>query len=476
MLGLVPIGKFCFSHEDALRQKTLVEELLQNQAIPYISVDPVVSDGIVRSDTDARAVIDYLQSLPSGRQPDGLFMPHCNFGTETAVGAIGRAMGLPVLLWGPRDGQPLQDGSRLRDSLCGILASSKVLQNNRVAFTYIENCDPHEPVFLQMLDRFLQVLNAVKRFRSGMRIGLVGGRLPFFQCTMINEAELLERFGITVVPVNLLRVIDATMRNEKSNQRAYNTEVQSLAETLDLSEMTTEGMCRVLAFRDALIDVSREDALDALTVENIIELTQHMKVHLVFALAELTDRGIPAVIESDVHGAISSLVLQAINRGRSASFFMDLTVRHPQHEQGVLLWHNSAPLSLRDTEYYAGQPDAADGFADRPRRVPSIGKHWTMPGISPGVCNWKLKEGSVTVARFERSESGYMLLGFDAQSIDGPFNRNNYLWIDTQNWRALERRIVEGPYLHHVSCIYGRNAATLEELCKYIPGLQFDRY
>ena len=37
-------------------------------------------------------------------------------------------MGLPVLLWGPRDERPDENGVRLRDSQCGLFATGKVLR------------------------------------------------------------------------------------------------------------------------------------------------------------------------------------------------------------------------------------------------------------------------------------------------------------------------------------------------------------
>jgi hypothetical protein len=158
---------------------------------------------------------------------------------------------------------------------------------------------------------------------------------------------------------------------------------------------------------------------------------------------------------------------------------MDLTVRHPEEDDAILLWHNSAPLSLMDGEFYtawdgAGSSSSGPSSPQGSPPRPSIGSHWTMPGINPGVCNWKLKEGEVTVVRFERGREGYRLLSFEAPSIPGPFNRNTYLWIGVDSWDALEKKIIYGPYLHHVACVYGKYASVLEEVCRYIPGLEPD--
>ena len=70
---------------------------------------------------------------------DGLFLAHCNFGTEYAVVRLAEKMWLPVLFWGPRDERPKESGMRLRESQCGLFATGKVLQRFGVPFTYLTN-------------------------------------------------------------------------------------------------------------------------------------------------------------------------------------------------------------------------------------------------------------------------------------------------------------------------------------------------
>src|SRR5690606_30503863 len=135
-LGVCPIGKFVFSHEDAVRQKKAIFKKLDEWNVNYCTIDTVLPDGMVRDQKHVEPVVSYFKQ----QNIDALFIPHCNFGTEGAAGMIGKLLGVPVLLWGPRDEAPLQDGSRLRDSLCGMFASSKVLYKLNVPFTYIENC------------------------------------------------------------------------------------------------------------------------------------------------------------------------------------------------------------------------------------------------------------------------------------------------------------------------------------------------
>ncbi|HPJ22757.1 MAG TPA: fucose isomerase, partial [Clostridia bacterium] len=101
-LGVCPIGKFVFSHEDAKIQKKLIYDKLCELGIGYADIENVLPDGLVRDHSHVEPVVRYLES----QNIDALFVPHCNFGTESAVGMIARELGLPTLLWGPRDEAP----------------------------------------------------------------------------------------------------------------------------------------------------------------------------------------------------------------------------------------------------------------------------------------------------------------------------------------------------------------------------------
>ena len=123
VLGLCPIGKFVFSHEEALRFKGEIRERLDRWQIRVADLEGVLPDGIVRDQKHVEPAVRHFQE----QRIDALFIPHCNFGTEGAAAMIAKKCGVPTLLWGPRDEAPLPDGTRLRDSLCGMLATSGVL-------------------------------------------------------------------------------------------------------------------------------------------------------------------------------------------------------------------------------------------------------------------------------------------------------------------------------------------------------------
>jgi len=453
LLGLVPIGKFVFSHEDALVQKRKVEDLLSRMGVRYVNLDEVIPDGMVRDQRHVEPAVAHLRR----EGIDAVFMPHCNFGTEGACGMIGKKLGVPVLLWGPRDEGPLPDGTRLRDTLCGLFASSKVLHKLGVPFTYIANCRVDEPQLEEGISEFLAAANVVKGMRS-LRIGQVGGRIHFFWSCVVNEGELLERFGIEIVPMDMVSVIRDAKARASSRGTAYRQEVERLKERVRFEGFPSlEPIVNVLALRDELLHRAEEQGLAAFAVESFMSICRELGAMVEFALGEVTDRGIPAATETDIHGAVSSVLLQRAGFDASPTFLADLTVRHPARDDAVLLWHCNSPLSLRHPDHAA-----------------SVGPHWILPGIEPGSCHWRMKDGEVTVCRFDGDNGQYRLVAGEGSTVDGPHTQNVYCWLAVRDWPQWERTFIRGPYIHHVAGAYGRRKGALREACRYIEGLTFE--
>ena len=449
-LGLCPIGKFVFSHEDAMRYKRILEEKLNAWGVDYANIDDAVEDGMVRDIAHVEPVVKHLKA----QGVDGVFMPHCNFGTEAAVGLIGRDLGVPVLLWGPRDEAPLPDGTRLRDSLCGLLASSKVLHKLRVPFTYVENGSPDEEAFEAGLKNFVRVMSVVKAFRT-MRIGQIGQRIDFFWTTICNESELLDKFGIQVEPIDIAEVIRDTKARAEKDATRYRDELRELETKVAFTESHDEAaFINILALRDEMLDQAERLRLSALSVRSFMSLVDELGAIQSYAMGEVADAGYPAACESDLHGAISCVMLQAAALNTEPAFLAEFTIRHPQDDNGILLWHADFSLSLL-----------------KPGERAEIGTHWILPNMPGGMSHWLLKDGPLTVARFDGDHGEYRLAAGSGHSMEGPRTLNTYVWMKVNDWPRWERQLIEGPYIHHTGAIYGHVAPALIEACKYIPGL-----
>lgn len=66
-------------------------------------------------------------------------------------------------------------------------------------------------------------------------------------------------------------------------------------------------------------------------------------------------------------------------------------------------------------------------------------------------------------------------LGMSFVDIDGPYTKGTYLWVEVENWKRLEAKLVEGPYIHHCVGIHKDVVPVLFEACKYL-GVKPDLY
>jgi L-fucose isomerase-like protein len=455
LLGLCPIGKFVFSHEDAMRYKRLLIERLDRWGVRYVTLDGVLPDGMVRDQAHVDPAVRYFED----QRIDALFIPHCNFGTEGAAAMIARQCRVPVLLWGPRDDAPLADGTRLRDSLCGMLATSGVLHKLRVPFSYINNCRIDEPEFQAGVDRFLRAVRVVKTLRT-MRIGQLGQRIDFFWSTIIAEAELLSRFGIQVLPIDLVDTLRAVRKRAEEQRAAYRGELDEFRRWVSFNHFRSDDdILYNFALRDELLALAERHGLDGFAVQSFNSIPNETGSFLQFGQCLVADAGYPVGPESDLHAAVSSLLLEAAAGGEEPSFIPDITIRHPENDNAVLLWHADAPLSLR-----------------RAGSAVKVDLPWILKGLPTGLVHFPLKDGPLTLCRFEGHGDDYRLGCGQGQTVPGPYTQEFYTWMQVDDWPTWERQLIQGPYIHHCSCVYDHCADVLQEALRYVPGVKFERF
>lgn len=454
-IGFIPISKFIFDKTDTLNTKRHIEEKLKEWGITYIGIDHLVEDGLIYKMSDIDPVVDYLKQ----EKIDAVFCPHCNFGTEGLVGLLGRKLGVPFLLWGPMDGPPLPNGARTRDTLCGLLASSKVLNKLEVPFTYIENCPLEDPAFEDGFLRFLRTAAVIKA-ASKIKIGQIGPRVDFFFTTIINESNLLRKFNVEVWPRDLAQVMTATKERVKRDRGSYSDDLARLKEEFTLEGFSSDDQLLTLfALRDEILSIVEEQDLSAIAIQNIQTMVYELGVDQAWVYAVLNDMGIPVGTETDIHGAISSVLLQAAALDDSPTFLSDITIRHPENKNGFLLWHTSWPPSLTD-----------------PSVKPKLGTHWLWRFEYPGMSHWKIREGDLTLLRFDEEQGEYRIGLGEVSSIPGPYTQNNYVWVEAKDWKKWERKLIYGPYPHHISCAFGRYQEIIAEAVKYLPGVTLELF
>lgn len=330
ILGYAPTRRSIFSAPDALKYRGLTAERLQELGIDFVDIDDVNEEGLLYDDADVRRIADKFKAA----KVDGLFLPHCNFGTEYVCARLAKELGVPVLLWGPLDERPEENGERLRDTQCGLFATGKVLRRFQIPFTYMTNCRLDDAVFERGLRDFLAVCNVVKTFRN-IRILQISTRPFDFWTTMCNEGELLEKFNIQLLPIPMTELMQ-TVKAAKEDDTKIKEIVSYIKDNMEV-EIEEQEVLNVAALAAAMEELIAKYGCQAAAIQCWNALQAELGIMPCAANAILNEKGIPVVCETDIHGAITALLVEAAGMGDTRSFFADWTIRHPDLENGELL-------------------------------------------------------------------------------------------------------------------------------------------
>ena len=447
-LGFAPTRRSIFSAPDAIKYRGLTADRLRELGVSFVDIDDINPEGLLYDEKDRLKIVEKFKK----EKIDGLFLPHCNFGTEYECARLAKDLNVPVLLWGPLDERPDENGVRLRDSQCGLFATGKVLRRFRVPFTYMTNCRLNDPVFERGVKDFLAVCNTVKVFRN-TRILQISTRPFDFWSTMCNEGELLERFNIQLSPIPMTELMDAIRMAKSDMQDKIAETVAYLKEKTEVKIKENE-LASVAALKVAMRYLIDKYGCNAAGIQCWNALQEENGIMPCAANALLNDEGFPVVCETDIHGAITAVLVEAAAMGQR-SFFADWTIRHPDIPNGELLQHCGPwPISLAKDKVELTYPLAFE---------------------HPGSLTAEAKHGELTLARFDGDNGEYSILLGNAKGVDGPKCMGTYLWIEVDNIKRLEAKIVEGPYIHHCVGIHKNVVPILYEACKYI-GVKPDLY
>ena len=413
LIGYAPTRRRIFSAEDALKYKKLIADKMTALNVEFVDIEDLNEEGLLRCAEDVDAVVDKFKAA----KVDALFIPHCNFGSEHSCAKVSKELNVPVLLWGPRDEAPLEDGSRLRDTQCGLFATGKVLRRMRVPFTYLPNCRVDDELFEKGLLNFVAVANVMKEFRKA-RILQIDTRPGDFWTMMVNEGELLEKFGVQLFPITMVELADRVNELASSDNKEVSDTIDYINSNMEVC-IPQEDVRKVASLKVAMKYFAQENKCNAVAIQCWDALQQALHIMPCCANALLTDEGIPVVCETDIHGAITAIMVQAAGMGKTPSFFVDWSVRHPSNENGELLQHCGPwPISLAKNK----------AKLDRP---------FAFPEHCPGSVVAELKPGEISILRFDGDNGEYGMLMGTAKTIEGPETIGTYAWVEFQTGQRL---------------------------------------
>ena len=453
-IGLVPIrrdctprpGLFNWEKTEARCRKVVkyIEEHFTDDNVSFVDRKGINPVEVLFAETDVDAVVARMRA----EKVDAVFLINGNFGNEEAAAMVADALKLPVLLWGPLDDVFDADGMRYTDSQCGLFGTSRQLQRFNIPFTYIENCRVEDPILTSGLRSFISVACMVKNFR-GMRIAQVGLRPKPFCSVIFNEGELMQRFGIHIIPVNMAVIIDKYNRILRENDAELEAGAKLLSKRYVMDDLTPPLLKKIHAFVLLFREIFAEYRVDVISSECWTSMQLAVGAMPCTAYSVLADMGYLVSCESDLHGAITMALLSCAALGKTPPFFGEFTVRHPEDRNVELLWH-CGPFA-----YSLKKPGTAAKEVNM--------RQW-----------FEVKDGKYTVARFDQDDGKYLLLNGVCESADGPYTFGTYLWARFKNLSAWEKKLIYGPYIHHVVEIEGDYTEELREFCKYIPHLNPD--
>lgn len=453
-IGLVPMRRDCTPRPGAFNWEiaeargreivAYIEEHYATENVTFADLKGVIPVETFYAESDVEKVAAHMRA----EKVDALLMINANFGCEEAAALLAQEMNVPVMLWAPLDERFDADGMRYTDSQCGIFGISRQMQRYNIPFTFLNSCRVSEQKFAEGLDRFARVTCMVKNFR-GMRVGQVGMRPKIFCSVIFNEGELMQRFGLHIVPIN--NALVAKKFNKILQERdAELVEGEKLfLERYDVDDFTKPLLKRIYAFVLLFKELFEEYNLDAISSECWTSMEMACGVLPCSAYGFLLDEGYLVSCESDMHAAITMALLSCASFGKNPPFMGEFTVRHPQDENVELLWHcGPFPYSLH---------------REGKKPVEYIQRQW-----------FEAKHSKYTVARFDQDDGKYMILNGTCESADGPFTNGTYVWGRFNDLDKWERRLIEGPYIHHMVEIEGDYTKEIEEFCKFVPHLKPD--
>lgn len=421
-----------------------IEDNFTDELTEFVDLEWLNEEGLLSENSDCAKVRDYLNE----QKVDAIFIINCNFGNEEAAGTIAKMMNLPTLLWGPQDMMFEEDGTRYTDAQCGLFAISKQLQRLNVPFSYIENCEVEDEIFAKGLKSFFSVATMVKNFKK-LRITQIGTRLNPFKSVMSNELELTEKFGFNMQNVNMAVATDKLERILKEKDSELEKDLAVLKSQYDVSGLDDEVLKKMLCFVYFYIEIFNETDADVLSTECWTAMPQAFGANPCLAMSILEDMGYIVTCESDIHGAVTNALLMCASRGKRPPLFGEFTCKNPQNKNSELLWH-CGPF-----------PYSARGENSKPYL------YNTKP-------SFRAKDGEYTIARFQGDHGKYTLLGGTFKTTEGPNTFGTYMWAEFGNLSKVEKKLINGPYIHHMTEVYGDYKEELEEFCKFIPGLEYD--
>ncbi len=456
-IGLVPVRRdatnrpaktfltWVSAEERGHRFVDYIEKNFSSSKVEFVNINGIGINDLMFDDASAAAAIKRLKEA----DVDAIMIINANFGNEEAAADVAKAIGKPCLLWAPLDDEYYEHGMRPTDSQCGLFGTSRQFQRYHIPFSHLPCCRVDSPEFKEGFDSFVRVTCMVKNF-TNLRIGEVGMRPKPFFSVIYNDAELMGKFGLKIIPFNLAVLQDRFNKTMAEKTEEIAKYKQLFIDGYEMDDLTPGYLDRMACLVVTYIDIFEEFNLDVISAEcwsATPVMFDGLAPCAVYGI--LNDLGYFVACESDLHAALTMVMLSSASLGEGKPIFGEFTVRHPENKNAELLWHcGPFPLSTK-------APDSEALLVNQ--------RIWQ-----------RSKDGVYTVARLDQEDGDYMIAAGTCKTTDGPLTHGCYIWGEFDDLQKWEDRLLDGPYIHHFIEIEGDYTKEIKEFCKYFPNLRLD--
>lgn len=433
-VGVLAVGRNTF--DVSFAREVLAEAW---QALSGLNIEVV---GKPRLLFDADEVKDVLINF-KGQILDIILQLQVTFTDASMTLEIARELEAPLVMWSflePRT------GGRLRlNSLCGVNLAAHALSRAGLSYEYVHG-NPGDPDVLTRIWSLAQA-GAVSRSLVDMRIGVIGQHPDGFDACMFDHTELSELFGIEIEEHDLITFLDGVKELDDEVAQPHFEERQKVL--VNLADMDYAATIKSLKAYEGMRRLIADRGYAGLAVRCWPEFFTHYGAAACGALALLNENYIPGGCEADVHGVITSIILQRL--AGEPAFNTDL-VDMDRESDTCVFWHcGQAPVQMADPEAEIRATIHSN------RRLPLLNE-------------FPLKPGRITMARLSKGHGRTSMVLGGGEMVRAPLafsGTSGVARLDSSVDEVLEN-LMRAGLEHHTAIVYGEYRPALRAFARLI--------
>lgn len=250
---------------------------------------------------------------------DGIIVSLPNFGFEIGIiNAISVAdLNVPVLVQACDDENDKVDLDSRRDAFCGKISVCNNLYQYGIPFTdtTLHTYSIYSELLAKDINKFAGICRVVNGLRHA-RIGAIGARPAGFQTVRASE-KLLQKSGITVVPVDLSEILGAARKIEDTDAELLK-KLEEIKCYAAVPKEYSDKLVLQVKFGVAVERWIEANQIDAVAVQCWDSLEQNYGCAACVTMSMLGEKLLPAACEVDIAGAVSMYALTLAAQGQSA--------------------------------------------------------------------------------------------------------------------------------------------------------------